>query len=88
MSVKEPWDSSWKTNCRIKSNGCDGMSALVSKNTMNADGARWEVQCATEEGVPVLGMYTQSESKGAQIPPEIWSLRVIEWSWPPLDAHP
>ena len=33
MSVKDPWDSQWKTNCRTKIKGCDGMIALVSKNT-------------------------------------------------------
>lgn len=25
MSVKEPWDSAWKTNCRTKIKGCDGV---------------------------------------------------------------
>ncbi len=24
MSVKEPWSSSWKTNCRTRIKGCDG----------------------------------------------------------------
>ena len=25
MSVKQPWDSAWKTNCRTKIKGCDGV---------------------------------------------------------------
>ena len=33
MSVKQPWDNAWKTNCRTKIKGCDGIIALVSKNT-------------------------------------------------------
>lgn len=28
MSVKNPWDSAWKTSCRTKIKGCDGMIAL------------------------------------------------------------
>ena len=33
MSVKEPWDSMWKTNCRAKIKGCDGVIAFISRNT-------------------------------------------------------
>jgi hypothetical protein len=29
MSVKQPWDSQWKTNCRRKIRGCDGMIVSV-----------------------------------------------------------
>lgn len=25
MSVKQPWDSQWKTNCRSRIKGCDGV---------------------------------------------------------------
>ena len=38
MSVKEPWDSQWKTNWRTKIKGCDGVIVLVSKNLKNAEG--------------------------------------------------
>ncbi|MCC5624966.1 hypothetical protein, partial [Nostoc sp. CHAB 5715] len=80
MSVKEPWDNSWKTRCRIKIKGCDGMIALISKKTRNADGARWEMKCADEEGIPILGVHVQKDDKGA-IPLELAGYRVVEWSW-------
>ena len=41
MSVKQPWDEKWKTNCRTRIKGCDGMIVLVSKNLKNASGALW-----------------------------------------------
>src|SRR5579885_1868412 len=56
-SVKQPWDNAWKTQWRQRIKGCAGVIALVSSNTRNADGARWEMQCAIEEGVPILGVY-------------------------------
>jgi len=31
MSVKEPWDSAWKTKCRQRIRGCDGVIALLSQ---------------------------------------------------------
>ena len=45
MGPKEPWDTQWKTNCRTRVKGCDGLVALISKNTASADGELWEIQC-------------------------------------------
>lgn len=80
MSVKEPWSDSWKTRCRTRIKGCDGVIALISKNTMKAEGARWEMKCAKEEGVPMIGVHIQKDDKGT-IPPELAGYKVIEWSW-------
>lgn len=80
MSVKEPWDEKWKTRCRTKIKGCDGVIALLSKNTWNADGARWEMKCAVDEGIPIIGVHIHKDDKGA-IPPELKGNKVIEWTW-------
>ncbi len=81
MSVKQPWDNEWKTNCRRRIKGCDGMIVLVSKNLKNASGALWEIKCAKEEGIPILGIYI----KGASIndkPVELSGVICKEWTWP------
>lgn len=78
-SVKEPWSSSWKTECRQRIKSCHGVIALLSQNTRNADGARWEIECAFEEGIPILGVHcTQADT---YIPPELAGKKVIYWSW-------
>jgi len=79
MSAKRPWDSGWKTKCRTRIRGCDGVIALISKHTRNADGAKWEMQCANEEGIPMIGIHIHSNDKG-QIPPELQGKPVREWS--------
>ncbi len=33
MSVKKPWDSAWKTNCRTKIKGCVGYAPSESKES-------------------------------------------------------
>jgi nucleoside 2-deoxyribosyltransferase len=81
MSVKEPWDSQWKTNCRTKIKGCDGVIALVSKNTAKASGALWEVACAKEEKIPVRGIYIHADDKPVSLPAEFSGIRVVEWTW-------
>lgn len=80
MSVKEPWDEKWKTNCRERIKSCDGVIALISKRTRMADGAKWEMNCANEERKPMIGIHIHSDDKG-QIPAELEGHRVIEWSW-------
>lgn len=78
MAVKEAWSSAWKTKCRRRIRGCDGVIALLSSNTRQAKGARWEIKCAVEEGIPVLGVYIGSSRYK---PPEIRGRRVITWTW-------
>jgi hypothetical protein len=80
MSVKEPWDSKWKTRCRELIAGCDGVIALISKKTRAADGARWEMQCTKDENIPMMGVHIHKDDKG-MIPIEVSGHRVIEWSW-------
>jgi hypothetical protein len=85
MSVKNAWDSSWKTRCRQRIKGCDGVIALISKHTRSADGARWEMQCANEEDIPMLGVPIHKDDKGA-VPTELAGHKVIEWSWSGIDT--
>ncbi len=80
MSVKQPFDSKWKTRCRERIKSCNGVIALLSKKTWRAEGARWEMKCAIEEGIPIIGVHIHKDDKGA-IPPELNGKRVIEWTW-------
>ena len=83
MSVKQPWDSKWKTNCRTKIKGCDGVIAIVTKNTKKADGQLWEVNCAKEENVPVRCIWGSSVEKDRPktLPSEFAGVRTVNWTW-------
>lgn len=85
MSVKQKWnEAEWKKKCRTKIKRCDGVIALLSKNTHKASGARWEMKCAIEENVKIIGMHIKKNDKGA-IPPELKAKRIIEWNWNNLE---
>jgi hypothetical protein len=84
MSVKEPWDANWKTNCRSRVKGCDGVIGLISKNTAGADGELWEIQCAYEEGIPTMLMWVSDERPG--LPALIRGKRINVWTWDNLEA--
>lgn len=86
MSVKQPWDEAWKTQCRTRIRGCDGMIVMISTKTANADGALWEVRCAKAEGIPVIGMYTTTDNRPYSLPAELAGARVVDWTWPNIKA--
>lgn len=61
MSVKEPYDSGWKDKVRTRIRRSHGVIALVSKNSLSSSGQKWEIQCATDEGKPLLGIWAYSD---------------------------
>lgn len=81
MSVKKPWsENEWNKRCRTKIKRCDGMIVMLSKNTFHSSGVRWEIKCAKEEGIPVIGMHIKKNNKEA-VPPELKGIPIIEWTW-------
>ncbi|SPP92761.1 TIR domain-containing protein [Bradyrhizobium vignae] len=81
MSAKKPWDEAWKTQCRSRIKGCDGVIALVSNNTAGATGELWEIKTAREERVPVMGMYISQDNRPVWLPPELSGVLVVDWTW-------
>ena len=79
MSVKEPWDEKWKSSCRSRVRGCNGVIALISKNTASAEGELWEIRCAYEERVPTMLMWVNDERP--RLPALIGNKRVNVWTW-------
>lgn len=85
MSVKKKWKQhEWRYKCRIKIKGCDGVIVLLSSNTLYASGVRWEINCALEEGVEIIGMYIKKNDRGI-IMPELRKIKTITWSWNNLE---
>lgn len=85
MSVKKRWkESEWRAKCRSKIKGCDGVIALISKNSFHAGGARWEMKCARQEGIKLVGMHIKKNDKGT-VPPELSGKKVMLWSWDNLE---
>ena len=80
MSAKKAWkESEWQRRCRTKIKKCDGVIVLLSNNTYHASGVRWEIKCAKEEGIPIIGMHVKKNDKKA-IPPELKGKKIIIWN--------
>lgn len=81
-SVKEPWSSAWKTNCRARIKSCAGMIGIITHNTPRADGQLWELKCAMDEGVPLMLIhgYSAPEKKIATLPSVIAGRTINQWT--------
>lgn len=79
MSVKEPYDTGWKERVRTRIRRSDGVIALVSKNTLNSSGEKWEINCAKEEEVKLIGIWAYSDDRTK--PTVLDGQRIIAWTW-------
>lgn len=81
MSVKEAYDEAWKDKVRARIRRSDGVLALVSANTLQSSGQKWEIKCAKEEGKPVRGMWIYKDDHT-----RIDGLNTMDWTWDNIAA--
>lgn len=75
MSVKEPYDTEWKVKVRTRIKRSNGVIVLVSKSSLTSSGQKWEIQCAKEEGKPILGVWCYSTDRTS-----IAGVRTVTWT--------
>lgn len=85
MSVKEPYESEWKDKVRARIRRSDGVLALVSKNTQDSTGEKWELNCAKEEGIKLRGLWAYSDDRTK--PDVLDGHRIMVWTWPNIEAY-
>lgn len=76
MSVKEPYDEEWKARVRTRILRSNGVLVLVSKNSLNSSGQKWEIKCAREERKPVRGMWCYKDDRT-----NIEGVNTMVWNW-------
>ncbi|WP_308723948.1 TIR domain-containing protein [Metapseudomonas otitidis] len=76
MSVKEAYVSEWKEKVRTRIRRSNGVVVLVSPNSLSSSGQKWEIQCAKDEGKPILAIRCRPEDRTA-----IPGLTVVGWTW-------
>lgn len=85
MSVKEPYPSDeWKERTRTRIRRSDGVIALVSKNTLNSSGEKWEISCAKEEGKKLIGLWAYRDDRTT--PAVLNGYRIVPWTWEGIAA--
>lgn len=77
MSVKEAYESDWKTKVQTRIRRSHGVIALVSKNSLASTGQKWEIDCAKAERVPIKGIWAYTNDRTT-----LAGVNTIEWTWP------
>lgn len=76
MSVKEAYDTEWKTRVRTRILRSDGVLAIVSRNSHRSSGQKWEIQCAKEERKPLRGIWAYKEDRT-----DLVGVNTMVWTW-------
>ena len=76
MSVKNAYSSEWKTKVRTRIKRSDGVIVLVSNNSINSSGQKWEILCAREEGKRILGIYAYNADRTNLV-----GVNTKVWTW-------
>jgi hypothetical protein len=63
LSVKERYESDWKDRVRTRIKRSDGVIALVSKNSLDSTGEKWEIGCAKEEKKKLMGLWVYTDDR-------------------------
>lgn len=79
LSVKEAYERDWKDRVRARIRRSDGVIALLSSSTPGATGELWEIACAREEGVPLLGIWIEDGYRAK--PSAMGSAPSQSWTW-------
>ena len=79
LSVKEAYESGWKEKVRTRIRRSNGVVTLISSDTPGATGQLWEIQCAREEGVPLLGIWIEDGYRTK--PAAMGSAPCKLWTW-------
>lgn len=80
MSVKDPYDTGWKDRVRTRIRRSDGVIVLVSKNSLNSSGQKWEIACAREEKKKILGIWAYTDDRT-----NIVGVNTVVWTWPAIE---
>ncbi|WP_404373734.1 TIR domain-containing protein [Sphingomonas sp. MMS24-J45] len=76
MSVKEAYETEWKTKVRTRIKRSDGLIALISESSLTSSGQKWEIACAKEEGIPILAIWAYSDDRTT-----VEGVSAKKWEW-------
>ena len=81
MSVKEAYDEAWKEKVRTRILRSDGVLVIVTNNSLNSSGQKWEIQCAKEEKKKVRGIWGYKDDRT-----DLAGVNTMVWTWDNIAA--
>lgn len=79
-SVKNAWDSSWKTECKKRIALTSGTIVLVGPTTARSEAVLWEIAETTRQGNHLFGVQINKD-RTFTVPAGLPSSAVIRWNF-------
>jgi hypothetical protein len=79
-SIREPFESRWKTNVKKRIAQTAGTIVLIGPTTSESDAVRWEIQETKRQGHPLLGVQINKDQTH-RIPTGLPASRVRRWNF-------
>lgn len=73
--------SEWEKIVKDKINKCNILIVLVGKTMDSATGVAKEIAMATDQDVPVFGVYVDGANSSSNLPAGLQRNRTIAWDW-------
>lgn len=80
LSVKEAYESDWKDKVRTRIRRSHGVIALVSRNSLNSSGQKWELSCAKEENKKILAIWAYADDRTV-----LPGVTTVAWTWDAIE---
>lgn len=79
-SVQNPWDTSWKTQCRERIGRTKGTIVLIGDTTHKSEAVLWEIAETARQGHYLFGIQISS-GKAYPVPSGLPPANVIRWDF-------
>jgi len=74
--VKDPASNDWKDRVQVRIRRSSGVIILISKNSIDSTGQKWEISCAKTEKKEILGVWAYNNDR-THVP----GIVPIVWEW-------
>jgi hypothetical protein len=79
-SVQNPWDNSWKTQCKVRIARTRGTIVLVGPTTHQSEAVVWEIAETTRQGHHLFGVQINKDSTYV-LPNGLATVDVVRWNF-------
>lgn len=79
-SVQNPWDTSWKTQCRERIGRTKGTIVLIGETTHKSEAVLWEISETSRQDHYIFGIQISS-GKTYPVPRGLPTQNVIRWDF-------
>ena len=79
-------EAEWQQAIKAKINRCNLLIVLVGKYMASASGVAKEITMATDQNVPVFGVYVNGADSTSTLPSGLPRSRTYTWTWPNVAA--